>query len=60
MTEIHHPFTYEVSRYFFSFEVQSEDIGNLCRKDGNGNTTGKADNDGIGNEFDDSSQFKHS
>ena len=32
MTERHHPFTYEVSRYFFSSEVQSEDIGNLCRK----------------------------
>eukprot|EP00975_Prorocentrum_lima_P030751 6451632-Prorocentrum_lima.AAC.1 len=59
MTEINHPFAYKVSRYFFSSEVQSEDIGNLCRKDGNGNTTGKSYNNGIRNEFDNSSQLEY-
>ena len=60
MTEINHPFADKVSGDFLSAKVESEDISYLCSEDGNGNTTGKADNDGIGNEFDDSSQFKHS
>ena len=53
-------FADKVSGDFLSAKVESEDISYLCSEDGNGNTTGKTDNDGIGNEFDDSSQFKHS
>ena len=60
MPEVNHPFSYEVSRNFLIPEIQSEDIGNLCSKDSDGNTAGEAHNDGIRNKLDNCSQFEHS
>lgn len=40
--EIKNPFSNEISRYFFTLEIESENIGNLGGENRDGDTAGKA------------------
>ena len=51
--EIKNPFSDKIARYFFTFKIKSENIGNLSGENGDGNTTSKTNDNRIRNKFDD-------
>ena len=55
MSEIQHPFTYEVTWNCFTTEIQAEHICHLSSEDSNCDTAGETYDYRIWNEFNDSS-----
>ena len=53
--EVKNPFSDKIARYFFTFKIKSENIGNLGSKDCNGNTAVKTNNNRIRNKLDNGS-----
>ena len=55
MFEVSNPFGDKIGRYFF--HRQPEQVFHLCGKNGQCDTAGKADNDRVGDEFNDCAEF---